>query len=82
MEYHMTLPDTHDVLNHLAEYVKVTLRGRSASSSNRGLTPIVLTLALITWREGRENRCGSRGSTAATNLVFIILEREEEVCPQ
>ena len=50
MQYHMISHDsaTHDVLNHLAEYVKVTLRGRSASSSNRGLTPIVLTLALMT----------------------------------
>ena len=45
---------THDVLNHLAEYVNVTLRGTSASSSSRGFTPIVLALALITWG-GRES---------------------------
>ena len=42
---------THVVSNHFAEYVNVTFRGSSTSSKGRGLTPIVLTLALITCGE-------------------------------
>ena len=66
----------------------MTLRGRSVSSSSSGLTPIVLTLALMTCptrhREQvvRRRREREREREREAHLVSIVLKGEEKMGPQ
>ena len=61
--------------NHLALYVNVTFRGTSTSSSGRGVTPIVLTFAVITCceLEGRRRSGRERGERSVPVCVCVCV---------